>query len=79
MNQEIKKIIAEIPVNKANLQHIASTGVINGSLLIDIEQAMVKYAEHQKIKFSVAAQQVATDECRADVNKAIMTLNIQDQ
>lgn len=49
MNQseEIKSaeaIIRGIQVNAANLDHIKSTGVINGSLSIDIINAMHEYA-----------------------------------
>lgn len=54
MNEEIKataikqrnerlEIIGKIPINKANLEHIAKYGRINGSLLIDIEKCMYKY------------------------------------
>ena len=38
-----REFIANIKVDKANLEHIAKTGVINGSLLIDIEKAMEDY------------------------------------
>ena len=34
-----------ITVNKSNLQHIANTGIINGSLLIGIENIMKEYAK----------------------------------
>lgn len=36
--------ILEIITNKSNLQHIADSGKINGSLLIDIEKVMKLYA-----------------------------------
>lgn len=40
--QSIKDAIQKIPVNKANLMHIAETGTINGSLLIEIEKLAVE-------------------------------------
>ena len=36
--------IKEIKPNDMNLKHIAETGIINATLLIDIEQIMVEYA-----------------------------------
>ena len=38
------EIIKRIPVNKANLEYITEHGSINGSLMLDIEIAMEKYA-----------------------------------
>lgn len=42
-----RDFINEIKVNEANFKHCAETGVINGTLLLDIENAMQKYADHQ--------------------------------
>lgn len=43
-----RDFIKGISVDKANLQHIAETGVINGSLLVDIEYAIRDYAAQEK-------------------------------
>lgn len=37
-------LIATIKVDKANIEHIAKTGKINGSLLLEIERVMKEYA-----------------------------------
>lgn len=34
----IEELINEIPVNRANFEHIAKTGKINGSLLVSLEK-----------------------------------------
>lgn len=39
--------ISKIVTNKANLNHIADYGVINGSLLIDFEKAMKLFANQK--------------------------------
>lgn len=43
--KEPRDYIKEIKVDALNLQHIASTGIINGSLLMSIEGALVDYAK----------------------------------
>lgn len=45
--QGIREIISKIIINKANLDHIASTGRVNGGLLVSIERAMEQYASSQ--------------------------------
>ncbi|MNK26423.1 hypothetical protein D3C87_447590 [compost metagenome] len=37
--------IQEIKVNSANAEYIATTGIINGSLLVDLEKAFESYAK----------------------------------
>jgi len=44
---EIRKLIKSIKVDKANFEHIAKTGNINGTLLIEIERVMEKYASEK--------------------------------
>ncbi|MDE1191853.1 MAG: hypothetical protein PW786_06925 [Arachidicoccus sp.] len=39
----IKELIQSIPVNRANFEHIAQTGRINGSLLVEIEKMIEKH------------------------------------
>lgn len=39
--------IKEMTVDDLNLKHIGTTGVINGSLLISIENAMIEYAKQK--------------------------------
>jgi len=43
--QAIDSAIEAITVDSANLQHIARTGTINGSLLMSIRSAMQLYGE----------------------------------
>lgn len=45
----IKKLIQDIPVNAANLEHIAKTGKINGSLLGSIVHTLY---EHERQSWS---------------------------
>lgn len=40
--KSIDKIISEIKVNKANLDHISTTGIINGSLYMSLQDAIAK-------------------------------------
>lgn len=47
MSKTIRQYISNIQVEKSNLQHIADTGKINGSLLISIEKTMNDYSESQ--------------------------------
>ncbi len=39
--------IKEIKPNDMNLKHIAETGIINATLLIDIERIMIEYAKQK--------------------------------
>lgn len=41
----MNEVIAKIKVNGSNLQYIAETGHINGSLLMSIQDALREYAE----------------------------------
>ena len=45
-----RQLIKEIKVNSANAEHIAKTGQINGSLLIDLERAFDIYANDKVIE-----------------------------
>lgn len=47
MSKTIREHISNIQVEKSNLEHIAKTGEINGSLLISIEKAMRDYIQSQ--------------------------------
>ena len=42
-----RDFISEITTNEPNFKYCAKTGVINGTLLVDIEKVMQKYAEQQ--------------------------------
>jgi len=42
-----RKLIKTINVDKANFEHIAKTGNINGTLLIEIERVMKEYAKQE--------------------------------
>ena len=42
-----RKLIESIKVDKANFEHIAKTGNINGTLLIEIDRVMDEYANHK--------------------------------
>lgn len=74
--KNIDELIKTIPVVESNLQHISKNGSINGSLLQDIRRIMVEYGYHIKSECNNAAQRAATDECRADVNRAIVNVEI---
>lgn len=39
-----RDLISTIKINKANLEHIAETGKINGNLLIEIERVMREFS-----------------------------------
>lgn len=41
----IRKLIRSIQVNNANLDYIAKTGIINGSLWLEIERILKQYAQ----------------------------------
>lgn len=43
-----EEIISAIKIDKANLNYIAETGKINGSLLFSIKKAMHKYASQDR-------------------------------
>lgn len=45
--KEPRDYIKEMKVDVINLHHIASTSVINGSLLMSIESAMLEYAKQK--------------------------------
>lgn len=45
--KEPRDYIKEIKIDALNLQHIANTGVINASLLMSIEVAMIEYAKQK--------------------------------
>lgn len=45
----IEELINEIPVNRANFEHIAKTGKINGNLLIDLK-GMIEQNFSPKLK-----------------------------
>lgn len=47
MSKTIREYISKIHVNKPNLDHIAKTGQINGSLLSSIEKAIRDYSQSQ--------------------------------
>lgn len=47
MSKTIREHISNIQVEKSNLQHIAETGKINGSLLLSIEKTMNDYSRSQ--------------------------------
>ena len=40
----IRKLIKSIQVNDANLDYIAKTGIVNGSLWLEIERILKQYA-----------------------------------
>jgi len=48
-----RDFIYEIKVNEANFKYCAETGIINGTLLIDIENAMQKYTDQQLLLHGV--------------------------
>lgn len=44
----IRDLIKTIHIDKSNLEHIAKTGVINGTLLIEIERVFEDYAQEKR-------------------------------
>lgn len=83
-----KELISNMYTNAANLKHIAETGVINGSLLIDIENVMKSYAaqfytQEQMLAFGEAVLKEAADSVnhskRPNWNKeSILNINLTD-
>lgn len=47
VNKTPEEIIQSIRVNKANLDHIASTNKINGSLFVDFKRCLEEYGKQQ--------------------------------
>ena len=41
-----RKLIQKIRLNKANIDYILENGTINGSLMLDIDKAMINYHEY---------------------------------
>jgi hypothetical protein len=41
----MKELIKTICVDKANFQHIGNTGIINGTLLLEIKRVMTEYTQ----------------------------------
>lgn len=57
--KEIQYFIKKIDIDKSNLEHIAKTGIINGTLLGGIRNAMRNYAEQE-------VQQALKERCPSD-------------
>lgn len=51
-------IIKNIHVNKANIEYIAESGSINGSLMLDIEIAMDKYRQATLTQYKEALREI---------------------
>ena len=47
MTEKKRELIKTIVVIPSNLEHIAKTGIINGTLLVEIERVMETYAAQQ--------------------------------
>ena len=47
MTEKKRELIKTIAVIPSNLEHIAKTGIINGTLLVEIERVMEAYAAQQ--------------------------------
>ena len=47
MTEKKRELIKTIAVIPSNLEHIAKTGIINGTLLVEIERVMETYAAQQ--------------------------------
>lgn len=62
-----RDIISKIPINVGNLKYISETGVINGSLLSDIEKAMETYASQFKNTDAVKVIKDVISELDADI------------
>lgn len=81
----IEKDIQSIPVIASNLQHIATTNIINGNLLTDFRRVLTKYAERLEEKdkeiegFKEAVQNLhdGYDICKSDYQKVIAKYKAQ--
>lgn len=73
----IDKIISGIPIDAANLKHIAETGKINGSLLVELRKAMDTYAYEQlkPVKKQVDELLKETEDLRIFIYKIQQTSN----
>lgn len=65
-----RDLIAKIPVNEPNFKWIIGAGKINGSLLIDIEDAMETYATQQTTKLQADKDRMAEllKECKKSIS-----------
>lgn len=54
-----RDLIRTISIVPGNLSHIESTGMINGTLLIEIERVMVEYAQQQVNNLNISAVSIA--------------------
>lgn len=58
-----REYIKSLTIDKSNLQHIANTGVLNGSLLLDLEKAMKEHArEYAQYHVRRAIEEIARHE-----------------
>jgi len=69
-----REFIKEIIPNRANFQYCAEKGVVNGSLLADIERIMQKYA-NQQLAIDIV---IASAEFKVDIKQAIENANHED-
>lgn len=73
MSKTIREHICNIQVEKSNLEHIATTGQINGSLLISIEKAIRDYSQSQTQGLQEQNAELAKE--LAHVVKALKTVS----
>lgn len=52
------KLISKLPVIKSNLQYIAESGSVNGSLMLSIEKLMDEYTESQLTAYKEALREI---------------------
>lgn len=83
MEKTIRELVKEIQVDASNLKHISKTGVINGSLLLSIDNVATRYASQFKTnndlittEICVLRERVAElEDALKIVNKGIKTMN----
>lgn len=66
--KKARDFIKQIHVNKANCEHIAASGIISGSLLIDFERALKLYAEQAVKHHLEKAKENVSDVVLSDDN-----------
>lgn len=73
-----RDFIREITTNEANFRYCAETGVINGTLLVDIENAMQKYAD-QQCDIQRVSKSLPINECERCKNLATHKANLLEE
>jgi len=67
-NKSITDFISEIKIDRSNLEHIAKTGKINGSLFLEIQDKMRAFASQELLCAIPDYESNKTAECEIDID-----------